>query len=70
MTDEDNMSISQEPMLFQQSELALFEDAGIVPEEDDRKYRSFLPSPFIAASLPLRFVKSSKLPLCKNLAKY
>lgn len=60
MTDEDNMSISQEPMLFQQSELALFEDAGIVPEEDDRKYRSFLPSPFIAASLPLRFVKSSK----------
>lgn len=60
MTDEDNMSTSQEPMLFQQSELALFEDAGIVPEEDDRKYRSFLPSPFIAASLPLRFVKSSK----------
>ncbi|MDY2840779.1 MAG: replication protein RepA [Treponema sp.] len=60
MTDEDNMSTSQEPMLFQQSELALFEDAGIVPEEDERKYRSFLPSPFIAASLPLRFVKSSK----------
>lgn len=60
MTDEDNISVSQEPMLFQQSELALFEDAGIVPEEDERKYRSFLPSPFIAASLPLRFVKSSK----------
>lgn len=60
MTNEEEMDTTSEPMLFKQSELALFEDAGIVPEEDARKYRSFLPSPFIAASLPLRFVKSSK----------
>lgn len=42
--------------------LALFaEDTSQVDTlEGAQRYRSFLPSPFIAASLPLRFVKSSK----------
>lgn len=42
-------------------ELDLFdEERSLVSEEDAKRYRGFLPSPFIAASLPLRFVKSSK----------
>lgn len=54
--------ISESEDMQEYTQLSLFndQDTFLDTEENAKRYRSFLPSPFIAASLPLRFVKSSK----------
>lgn len=55
---------TENPLEEKETSLDLFEKDIEVSSENSnsevKPYRSYLPSPFIAASLPLRFVKSSK----------